>query len=122
MGLGIHLDHSKRSIEILEEKVNKIYDAIIKTEYALNTVNSQLISWLPDKIQFIHAEQLRRKFPKLSSKKGRICSPKYIKQFLLLELVVHSETENHMVEELQIMMIDQVFDQSQFNKKLATKT
>lgn len=58
----------ERSIAFLKEIVEEIYSAILHTEFTLSECYPQLRPSLPEKIEFIHSEELRRMYPELSPK------------------------------------------------------
>lgn len=57
-----------RNIGFLKEIVNRIYAAIVRTEYMVYESFPQIKPCLPEKIHFIHAEELRQLYPHLESK------------------------------------------------------
>ena len=57
-----------RTLDYLRRTVRKIYEAIKVTENRLYVEFPQIRPELPDEIHFIHAEELRRRFPSLSPK------------------------------------------------------
>lgn len=59
----------ERTISFLRCIVRKIYSAILQTEFALSESYPQLKPSLPEKITFIHSEELRAKYPGLTPKK-----------------------------------------------------
>ena len=58
----------ERTISFLRCIVRKIYSAILQTEFALSESYPQLKPSLPEKITFIHSEELRTKYPELTPK------------------------------------------------------
>ena len=58
---------NERHIDYLKEKVTTLYQAIKDTEMAVNKAY-QLDAFLPDAIEFIHAEELLRRYPHLTPK------------------------------------------------------
>jgi aspartate--ammonia ligase len=58
----------ERTISFLRCIVRKIYSAILQTEFALSESYPQLKPSLPEKITFIHSEELRAKYPELTPK------------------------------------------------------
>lgn len=58
----------ERTIEFLKETVNRIYAAMVRTEYMVYEMYPQIKPCLPEKIHFIHAEELRRLYPTLTPK------------------------------------------------------
>lgn len=57
-----------RNINFLKEIVNRIYAAMIRTEYMVYEMYPQIKPCLPPKLHFIHAEELYRLYPKLEPK------------------------------------------------------
>ena len=57
-----------RTLDYLRRTVRKIYEAIKVTENRLYVEFPQIRPELPDEIHFIHAEELRRRFPSFSPK------------------------------------------------------
>ncbi|RRD79947.1 aspartate--ammonia ligase [Alloprevotella sp. OH1205_COT-284] len=57
-----------RNVEFLKQVVECIYAAMQRTEYLVCERFPQLRPQLPEHITFIHAEELRRRYPQLSSK------------------------------------------------------
>ena len=58
----------ERTAEFLRGIVRDIYSAILHTEFTLSECYPQLKPSLPEKITFIHSEELRQKYPDLSPK------------------------------------------------------
>ncbi len=59
---------NERNITFLKKIVRKIYSAILRTEFYICETYPQLNAFLPEDIYFVHAEELRRMYPNLSSK------------------------------------------------------
>ncbi|MBR4995754.1 MAG: aspartate--ammonia ligase [Alistipes sp.] len=57
-----------RTVEYLKKIVERIYRAILRTEYHICETFPQLEPFLPDDITFIHAEELLQRYPSLSAK------------------------------------------------------
>ena len=57
-----------RTVENLKKIVERIYRAILRTEYHICETFPQLEPFLPDDITFIHAEELLQRYPSLSAK------------------------------------------------------
>lgn len=53
----------ERNIAFLRKIVNKIYSAILRTEFYICETYPQLHPFLPEEVYFIHSEELRRRFP-----------------------------------------------------------
>ena len=58
----------ERTAEFLRNIVKDIYSAILHTEFTLSECYPQLKPSLPEKIEFIHSEELRRLYPDMSPK------------------------------------------------------
>ncbi len=59
---------SERNLNYLRETVRRIYYAIRRTERYISQDYPEIIPFLPENITFIHAEDLYRQYPTLSSK------------------------------------------------------
>lgn len=57
-----------RNINFLKEVVNRIYAAMIRTEYMVYEMYPQIKPCLPDKLHYIHAEELRQLYPNMEPK------------------------------------------------------
>ena len=55
-----------RNTEYLKKIVNRIYNAILRTEFFICETYPQLKAFLPEDIHFIHAEELRQRYPDLT--------------------------------------------------------
>ncbi|MDH8700859.1 aspartate--ammonia ligase [Dysgonomonadaceae bacterium PH5-43] len=64
----LHIDESDRNIEFLKDIVERIYGAIIRTEYMVYEMYPQFKPSLPRKIFFIHSEELLQMYPNLTPK------------------------------------------------------
>ena len=62
------ISEEERTLEYLKKTVVRIYDAIRKTELLLSKNYSGIKAILPEKIVFIHAEDLRAEFPTFTSR------------------------------------------------------
>ena len=58
----------ERNVEFLKEIVSRIYAAMVRTEYMVYEMYPQIKPSLPQKIYFIHAEELRQLYPNLDPK------------------------------------------------------
>lgn len=58
----------QRTVSYLKRIVRKIYSAILRTEFYICETYPQLTPFLPEDIHFIHAEDLRQKYPDLTPK------------------------------------------------------
>jgi len=57
-----------RTVAYLKKTVTKIYSILKRTEFYINELYPQITPILPEEITFIHAEQLLRMYPDLSTK------------------------------------------------------
>ena len=57
-----------RTVEYLKEIVGRIYSAILRTEFHICETYPQIEPFLPEKITFIHAEELLQRYPTLTPK------------------------------------------------------
>ena len=57
-----------RHVNFLKDIVTQIYSAVVRTENLVNDYYPSITPILPDKITFIHAEDLAAEYPKLSTK------------------------------------------------------
>ena len=57
-----------RNVNFLKEIVNRIYAAMIRTEYMVYEMYPQINACLPQKLHFIHSEELRQLYPNLEPK------------------------------------------------------
>ena len=57
-----------RNVEFLKEIVTRIYAAMVRTEYMVYEMYPQIKPCLPQKLHFIHAEELRQQYPDLEPK------------------------------------------------------
>jgi aspartate--ammonia ligase len=62
------IDESERNIDFLKDVVQRIYSAIIRTEFLVYEMYPEFKPVLPKKIHFIHAEELLQLYPNLSPK------------------------------------------------------
>ncbi|KAA6321498.1 Aspartate--ammonia ligase, partial [termite gut metagenome] len=62
------ITRENRNIDFLKEIVNRIYAAMIRTEYAVCEMYPQIKPSLPQNIYFIHAEELRKRYPNMDIK------------------------------------------------------
>lgn len=58
----------ERTLEYLKQVVNDIYAAMLRTEFLVTEAYPQIRPSLPQNIFFIHAEELRRRYPDLTVK------------------------------------------------------
>ena len=66
-----------RNTEYLKKIVNRIYNAILRTEFFICETYPQLKAFLPEDIHFIHAEELRQRYPDLTPKERDLRAPDY---------------------------------------------
>ena len=57
-----------RTVEYLKSIVNRIYSAILRTEYYICETYPQIEPFLPEQVTFIHAEELLKRYPDLTPK------------------------------------------------------
>ena len=57
-----------RNVEFLKSIVTRIYAAMVRTEYMVYEMYPQIKPCLPQKLHFIHAEELRQLYPNLDAK------------------------------------------------------
>jgi aspartate--ammonia ligase len=57
-----------RNINFLKEIVNRIYAAMIRTEYMVYEMYPQIKPCLPNELHYIHAEELRQLYPNMEPK------------------------------------------------------
>ena len=62
------MDEGQRTPEFLKDIVRRIYSTLLRTEYMVCEKYPSIKPVLPETIRFIHAEQLRCRFPGLSPK------------------------------------------------------
>jgi aspartate--ammonia ligase len=63
-----HILPEQRNLKYLRQTVESIYEALKATERDLFELYPEFIPVLPDKLYFIHAEELLRKYPELTPK------------------------------------------------------
>ncbi|MBD8389585.1 aspartate--ammonia ligase [Dysgonomonas sp. BGC7] len=57
-----------RNLDFLKEVVNRIYSAMVRTEYLVYEAFPAITPILPNEIKFIHSEELLQRYPTLSTK------------------------------------------------------
>ncbi len=62
------MTQEERNIDFLKSIVKRIYDTVLRTEYLVSESFPRIRPILPEKIHFIHAEELRQQYPTLSPK------------------------------------------------------
>lgn len=62
------ITEANRNVEFLKEIVTRIYAAMVRTEYMVYEMYPQIRPCLPEKLHFIHAEELRQLYPHLEPK------------------------------------------------------
>ncbi len=58
----------ERTVEYLKRIVERIYGAILRTEYHICETYPQIRPFLPEQVTFIHAEELLKRYPTLTAK------------------------------------------------------
>lgn len=59
---------AQRHLDFLKKIVQKIYSAILRTEFHICETYPQLKPFLPEEVHFIHAEELLQRYPGMSAK------------------------------------------------------
>ena len=62
------ITENERNVDFLIQVVERIYAAMIRTEYMVYENYPQIKPYLPEKLHFIHSEELRALYPNLSPK------------------------------------------------------
>lgn len=62
------MPENSRNTEYLKKTVRRIYSAILRTEFFICETYPQLESFLPEDVYFIHAEELRKRYPDMTPK------------------------------------------------------
>ena len=62
------MNKDERNIDFLKEIVERIYAAMVRTEYLVYEMFNEIKPVLPKKIHFIHAEELLQKYPTFTPK------------------------------------------------------
>lgn len=62
------MHEDERNLDFLKEIVNRIYAAIVRTEYMVYEMFNEFVPALPKNIFFIHSEELLQMYPDLSPK------------------------------------------------------
>ena len=62
------MSESQRNLDFLKEVVNRIYAAIVRTEYLVYETFPSIRPVLPPTVKFIHSEELLQRYPNLSAK------------------------------------------------------
>ena len=62
------MDSSQRTVAYLKDVVTRIYNTILRTEFYICETYPQITPFLPEKITFIHAQELLDRYPTLSPK------------------------------------------------------
>ncbi|MFV0605474.1 MAG: aspartate--ammonia ligase [Niabella sp.] len=63
-----HIELEQRNLEYLKKTVNKIYKAIKHTEMVVHDHYKRIMTTLPEKITFVHAEELLQRYPNMAVK------------------------------------------------------
>ena len=61
-----HMNAGERNVDFLKEIVNKIFNVLKRTEYLVYESYPEITPILPDKITFVHTEELLEMYPKLT--------------------------------------------------------
>ena len=62
------MPHQSRTVEYLKQIVERIYNTILRTEFYICETYPQLEPFLPERLTFIHAEELLQRYPHLTPK------------------------------------------------------
>lgn len=62
------MTREERTVDFLKEIVQRIYAAMVRTEYMVYEMFPEIKPILPNRIHFIHADDLLRKYPGLTAK------------------------------------------------------
>jgi len=62
------MTEEERNVEFLKSIVRKIYAAFLRTEYLVSESFPEIAPYLPEEITFVHSEELRQMYPKLTAK------------------------------------------------------
>ncbi len=62
------IDREDRTVAFLKNVVERIYAALLRTEYLVCETYPQIKPFLPEKIKFIHAEELLKMYPDKTAK------------------------------------------------------
>lgn len=78
------ISDKQRSVEFLKKTVNRIYQAILRTQFVACDAFPQLKPFLPDEITFIHSEDLLEMYPGKSAKeRENLAAKKYGAVFII---------------------------------------
>ncbi len=64
----LNIAPEQRTVEFLKQTVNKIYSALLQTEFVVYETYPQIKPILPKELVFVHAEELLQMYPNLSPK------------------------------------------------------
>lgn len=64
----MRINAEDRNLSFLKRTVNKIYSAILRTEYLVSETYPDIKPFLPEEIHFVHSEELLQKYPNLTPK------------------------------------------------------
>ncbi|MFA6780136.1 MAG: aspartate--ammonia ligase [Paludibacteraceae bacterium] len=79
-----HMTREERNIEFLKDVVSRIYSVMVRTEYVVYEMYPHIKPILPEKITFIHSEELRQLYPDLTPKERETeISKKYGAVFIM---------------------------------------
>ncbi len=62
------MDPQSRTVEYLKNIVERIYNAILRTEFHICETYPQIKPFLPERVTFIHSEELLQRYPDLTPK------------------------------------------------------
>lgn len=79
-----HISKRDRTIDVLKETVQNIYQALKLTEGKIYETYPDLLPFLPEQITFIHSEDLLAEYPELSSKERENAAAKKYGAFFLI--------------------------------------
>ncbi len=90
------MTREERTVDFLKEIVQRIYAAMVRTEYMVYEMFPEIKPILPNRIHFIHADDLLRKYPGLTAKEREdaICR-EYGAVFIIGIGCVLSDGEKH---------------------------
>ncbi len=78
------ITEEERNVEFLKEIVERIYAAMIRTEYMVYENYPMITPYLPEKIHFIHSEELRALYPNNTPKeRENLITDKYGAVFII---------------------------------------
>ncbi|MFJ1425776.1 aspartate--ammonia ligase [Capnocytophaga canimorsus] len=78
------INQEQRNVSFLKAIVKRIYATLLRTEYLVCESFSQIKPILPEKIHFIHSEELLQKYPNLSPKEREAAIAKEYKAVFII--------------------------------------